>query len=132
MRRWTKQIRALELFGEKNPLGRGSNLGQAGGNLCLSGPERFFSIVRNAQYTYPLFGRAIIIWFIFVDFSQSLYYFKVFVGYVLSSLKSIPLIKQKREMLFKWLVNRPRRSRSDYRHSKMVQFEKGIRFYCPG
>ncbi len=59
MRRWTKQIRALELFGEKNRLGRGSNLGQAGGNLCLWGPERFFSIVRNAQYTYPLFGRAI-------------------------------------------------------------------------
>ena len=58
MRRWTKQIRALELFGEKNRLGRGSNLGQAGGNLCLWGPERFFSIVRNAQYTYPLFGRA--------------------------------------------------------------------------
>jgi len=25
MRRWTKQIRALELFGEKNRLGRGSN-----------------------------------------------------------------------------------------------------------
>jgi len=73
MRRWTKQIRALELFGEKNRLGRGSNLGQAGqsgnsiaikeglteGNLCLWGPERFFSIVRNAQYTYPLFGRAV-------------------------------------------------------------------------
>ena len=59
MRRWTKQTRALELFGEKNRLGRGSNLGQAGGNLCLWGPERFFSIVRNAQYTYPLFGRAI-------------------------------------------------------------------------
>ncbi len=58
MRRWTKQIRALELFGEKNRLGRGSNLGQAGGNLCLWGPERFFSIVRNAKYTYPLFGRA--------------------------------------------------------------------------
>jgi len=32
---------------------------QTGGNLCLWGPERFFSIVRNAQYTYPLFGRAI-------------------------------------------------------------------------
>ncbi len=59
MRRWTKQIRALELFGEKNRLGRDSNLGQAGGNLCLWGPERFFSIGRNAQYTYPLFGRAI-------------------------------------------------------------------------
>ncbi len=58
MRRWTKQIRALELFGEKNRLGRGSNLGQAGGNLCLWGPERFFSIVRNAQYTYTLFGVA--------------------------------------------------------------------------
>ena len=58
MRRWTKQIRALELFGEKNRLGRGSNLGQAGGNLCLWGTERFFSIVRNAQYTYPLFERA--------------------------------------------------------------------------
>ena len=57
MRRWTKQIRALDLFGEKNRLGRGSNLGQAGGNLCLWGPERFFSIVRNAQYNYPLFGR---------------------------------------------------------------------------
>ena len=36
-----------------------------------------------------------IIWFIFIDFSQSLYYVKVFVGYVLSSLKSMPLIKQK-------------------------------------
>jgi len=59
MRRWTKKIRALELFGEKNRLGRGSNLGQAGGNLCLWGPERFFSIVRNAQYTYPLFGRTL-------------------------------------------------------------------------
>jgi len=59
MRRWTKQIRALELFGEKNHLGRGSNLGQAGGNLCLWGPERFFSTVRNAQYTYPLFGRTL-------------------------------------------------------------------------
>jgi len=58
MRRWTEHIRALEPFGEKNRLGRGSNLGQAGGNLCLWGPERFFSIVRNAQYTYPLFGRA--------------------------------------------------------------------------
>ncbi len=58
MRRWTKQIRALELFGEKNRLGRGSNLGQAGGNLCLWGPERFFSIVRNVKYTYPLFGGA--------------------------------------------------------------------------
>ena len=58
MRRLTKQIRALELFGEKNRLGRGSNLGQEGGNLCLWGPERFFSIVPNAQYTYPLFGRA--------------------------------------------------------------------------
>ncbi len=58
MRRWTKKIRALELFGEKNRLGRGSNLGQAGGNFCLWGPERFFSIVRNALYTYPLFGRA--------------------------------------------------------------------------
>ena len=58
MRRWTKQIRALELFGKKNRLGRGSNLGQAGGNLCLWGPERFFSIVRNAQYKYPLFERA--------------------------------------------------------------------------
>ena len=58
MHRWIRQIRALELFGEKNRLGRGSNLGQAGGNLCLWGPERFFSIVRNAQYTYPLFGRA--------------------------------------------------------------------------
>jgi hypothetical protein len=57
MRRWTKQIRSLELFGEKNRLGRGSNLGQAGGNLCLWGPERFCSIVRNAKYTYPLFGR---------------------------------------------------------------------------
>jgi len=32
--------------------------GRWGGNLCLWGPERFFSIVRNAQYTYPLFGRA--------------------------------------------------------------------------
>jgi hypothetical protein len=51
MRRWTKQIRDLELFGEKNRLGRGSNLGQAGGNLCRWGPERFFSIARNAQYT---------------------------------------------------------------------------------
>jgi len=59
MRRWTKQIRALELFGEKNRLGRGSNLGQAGGNLCLWSPERFFSIVRNAQYTYLFFGRAL-------------------------------------------------------------------------
>jgi len=59
MRSWTKQIRALELFGEKNRLGRGSNLGQAGGNLCLLGPERFFSIIRNTQYTYPLFGRAL-------------------------------------------------------------------------
>jgi len=49
----------LELFGEKNRLGRGSNLGQAGGNLCLWGPERFFSIVRNAQYNYPLFGRTL-------------------------------------------------------------------------
>ncbi len=58
MRRWNKQIRALKLFGEKNRLGRGSNLGQAGGNLCLWGPERFFSIVRNAQYIYQLFGRA--------------------------------------------------------------------------
>jgi len=46
MRRWTKQIRALEMSGEKNRLGRGSNLGQAaGGNLCLWGPERFFAIV---------------------------------------------------------------------------------------
>ncbi len=58
MRRWTKKIRALELFGEKNRLPRGSNLGQAGGNLCLWGPERFFSIVRNAQYIYQLFGKA--------------------------------------------------------------------------
>ena len=57
MRRWTKKIRALELFGEKNRLPRGSNLGQAGGNLSLWAPERFFSIVRNAQYTYPLFGK---------------------------------------------------------------------------
>ncbi len=52
-------LRALELFREKNRLPRGSNLGQAGGNLCLWGPERFFSIVRNAQYTYPLFARAL-------------------------------------------------------------------------
>ena len=58
MHRWTKKIRALELFGEKNRLPRGSNLGQAGGNLCLWGPERFFSIVRNTQYTYPLFPSA--------------------------------------------------------------------------
>jgi len=80
MRRWTKHVRALDLFGEKNRLGRSSNLGQAGqsgnsivikeglteGNLCLWGPERFFSIVLrlgtpsggNAKYTYPLFGRA--------------------------------------------------------------------------
>ena len=49
MRRWTKQIRALELFGEKNRLGRGSNLGQAEGNLCLWGPERFFSVVRASS-----------------------------------------------------------------------------------
>jgi len=62
MRRWTKHIRALELFGEKNRLGRGSDLGHVGGNLCLWGPERFFSVVRNAQYTYPLFGRAPIRW----------------------------------------------------------------------
>lgn len=40
-------------------------------------------------------GLPTIIWFIFIDFSQSLYYVKVFVGYVLSSLKSMPLIKQK-------------------------------------
>jgi hypothetical protein len=51
IRRWTKRVRAMELFGEKNRLGRGSNLGQAGGNLCLWGPERFFSIVRNARST---------------------------------------------------------------------------------
>ncbi len=43
MRRWTKQIRDLELFGEKNRLGRGSNLGQAGGNLCLWGAPNDFS-----------------------------------------------------------------------------------------
>ena len=56
MRRWVRQIRALELFGEKNRLGRGSDLGHLGGNLCLWGPERFFSVVRNADCTYSLFG----------------------------------------------------------------------------
>jgi hypothetical protein len=49
----------LELFGEKNRLGRGSDLGHVGGNLCLWGPERFFSVVRNADCTYSLFGRAL-------------------------------------------------------------------------
>ncbi len=58
MRRWIRQIRALELSGEKNRLGRGSDLGYVGGNLCLWGPERFFSVVRNADCTYSLFGRA--------------------------------------------------------------------------
>ena len=52
MRRWIRQIRALELSGEKNRLGRGSDLGHVGGNLCLWGPERFFSVVRNADCTY--------------------------------------------------------------------------------
>ena len=42
MRRWTKQIRALELFGEKNRLPRGSNLGQAG-EICASGAPNDFS-----------------------------------------------------------------------------------------
>jgi hypothetical protein len=59
MRRWIRQIRAFELSGEKNRLGRGSDLGHVGGNLCLWGPERFFSVVRNADCTYSLFGRTI-------------------------------------------------------------------------
>jgi len=42
MRRWTKQIRALELFGEKNRLGRGSNLGQVGGKFVPLGPRTIF------------------------------------------------------------------------------------------
>ncbi len=42
MRRWTKQIRALELFGEKNRLGRGSNLGRRG-EICASGAPNDFS-----------------------------------------------------------------------------------------
>jgi len=58
MSRWPLQVRALELFGEKNRLGRGSNLGWQGGNLCLWGPERFFSVFRNAECTYPLSARA--------------------------------------------------------------------------
>ncbi len=58
MRRCIRQIRALELYREKNRLPRGSDLGHVGGNLCLWGPERFFSVVRNADCTYSLFGRA--------------------------------------------------------------------------
>ena len=61
MRRWTKQIRALELLGEKNRLGRGSNLGQAGGNLCLcviaSPPlaHEAISIVRKPEIATAFF-----------------------------------------------------------------------------
>ncbi len=50
---------------------------------------------KEIRLRFWLAGLPTIIWFIFIDFSQSLYYVKVFVGYVLSSLKSMPLIKQK-------------------------------------
>jgi len=33
-------------------------LGWQGGNLRLWGPERFFSVFRNAECTYPLSARA--------------------------------------------------------------------------
>ncbi len=56
MSRWPLQGSALELSAEENRLGRGSNLGCLGGNLCLWGPERFSSGFRVAKYTYPLFG----------------------------------------------------------------------------
>ncbi|MBN2272040.1 MAG: hypothetical protein JXN61_15605 [Sedimentisphaerales bacterium] len=56
MSRWLLQVSALELSEEKNRLGRGSNLGYLGGNLCLWAPERFFSVFRAAKYTYALSG----------------------------------------------------------------------------
>ena len=33
-------------------------MGCLGGNLCLWGPERFFSVVRNTESTYAFSGRA--------------------------------------------------------------------------
>ncbi|MDT8302974.1 MAG: hypothetical protein RQ760_15950, partial [Sedimentisphaerales bacterium] len=39
--------------------GQRLKFGLLGGNLCLWGPERFFSVVRNADCTYAFPGRAV-------------------------------------------------------------------------
>ena len=53
--------------------------------------------------------------FFFVEYSVC--------GCLLSSLKSMLPINQKRETLFRRPINRPRGSTSEYRYSKMVQFK---------
>jgi hypothetical protein len=46
----------LVILNEAEP-SEGSRSGTGGENLCLWGPERFFSVLDNAQYTYSLLGR---------------------------------------------------------------------------
>jgi hypothetical protein len=50
--------RGLGVISREKSFGQRLKFGQAGGNLCLWGPERFFSGVPDPESTYPLFGRA--------------------------------------------------------------------------
>jgi hypothetical protein len=91
----------------RGPKGKGSNGADTASRTCLPAGRApasqkwkiiYLQVLRVQDHPSISSGQAgppTIIWFIFVDFSQSLYYVKVFVGHVLSSLKSMPLIKQK-------------------------------------
>jgi hypothetical protein len=72
MRRWTKQIRALELFGEKNRLGGGSNLGQAG-EICASGAPNDFSRSPETPNTPHHYSEEPIFFIFFVDYCLIIY-----------------------------------------------------------
>jgi len=52
--------RGLGVISREKSFGQRLKFGQVGGNLCLWGPERFFSGVLNLESTYPLFGRTIL------------------------------------------------------------------------
>ena len=48
--------RALGVDSREESFGQRLRLAHEGGNLCLWGPERFFSVVPKARFTYALLG----------------------------------------------------------------------------
>jgi hypothetical protein len=47
-----------DIYWREKSFGQRLKFGLLGGNLCLWGPERFFSVVRNADCTNAFPGRA--------------------------------------------------------------------------
>jgi len=52
MRRWCEDIGISGVVPREKSFGQRPKFGQAGGNLSLWGPERFFLVARNAKCTY--------------------------------------------------------------------------------